>query len=804
MRVVVIISIFLSSITLSFGQAAIGEWQDYLSFYNVHSIAKVNNKIYAASEVGMFSYDIEEKALQKHTKINGLSDIEISAIAAIPNTNSLFIGYKNGNIDILKENSIENIPDLYLKDLMVDKAINHIHFDKNKAYCSTNVGIVVVDYAKREISDTYILGENSSYLNVNQVTSTSDSIFAATQNGILGAPINSNALTYFKTWKDITKDDKEYSSIASYEDKVYAARIENQQGKIYTYDNGLLKFEFNQNKFKQLTITADKVALISSDLISIRYPNLSAIEDVANYNLEDKTISPNFSNIIIDTEGNKWISDNSTGLVKNSEPYDLLIVPDGPNSNLAYKIKASENSLWVVAGVNHYVYPIFIRAECSILRDNKWTNVNTHNNDILKKSYILNINGDTLWGAFNFNDIAIDPRDDTHGYISSAHTGIYEFKDDKIVTHYSLYNDNFPIALAHIWQSVNGVAIDREGNLFSTNIGDSIPILVKPDIIQDKSENNNYGWYKYNYVSYEDNVSDPWLWQTIITTWNHFWCISFRNPAGLFVYDINGTIETDSDDSYRYAGDSNNTGYSPFLLWDEDGKVIDAKPTCLAEDKNGYIWVGTSQGILVYYRPRDIFNIEKLVASRIKIPRNDGSSLADFLLDKEEITDIAVDGANRKWIGTLNNGVYLVSSDGTKTINEFNTSNSPLISNIITSITINPKSGEVFIGTNKGIVSYRGTATEGEKSYSNVKAFPNPVQPNYMGSISVTGLIENSNIRITDISGKVVYQANSTGGQIIWDGKNVFGEAVSSGVYLVFATNEDGSESMVTKIMIIK
>ena len=777
-------------------QTSVGSWQDHLSFYNVHSVEQVEERIYAATKIGLFFYDTFENTVQKYTKLNGLSDIEVSAIAAIPNTQKLIVGYENGNIDIVEDKTVTNIPDLYLKDISVEKTINHIYFFNDKAYLSTSIGIIVVDYLKNEISDTYILGENSSYLGINQVCTNNDTIFAATKSGLFAAPLSSNILAYYKTWSLISGDANEYASVVSLNDDVFACKKNGSSGVISKYSAGKWSTGLTQRKFVDLKLFPNQLAVITSNSISFYDNAFNLINKITEYSFDGKDITPSFSSICLDDNDNVWIGDSENGLIQKTGPYDQIIVPDGPSSNRAYRMATSENSLWVVGGVNHYVKPIFVKAELSILRNNEWTNLNSSNNKYLK-------------GTYNLNDIAIDPRNDLHGYVSSQHSGIYEIRNDSIVTHFTDKNNNCPMDSAYVWRIVNGVLMDDDGNLFANNMGDSIPIIVKPDVITDDSKANNYGWYQYNYASYGSD-SDPWLWQTIQTQSDHFWSISFRNPEGLFVYDIAGTIDTDADDSYRYAGTANNSNSSTLLnngqllIWDEDGNTLDVTPKCLAEDQNGYIWVGTNNGIVVYYRPREIFNIDKPIASRIKIPRNDGSDLADYLLENEEITCIAVDGANRKWIGTTDNGVYLVSSDGTQTIHEFNSKNSPLLSNYILSIAINPKSGEVFFGTDKGIVSYRGTATKGYESYSAVKAFPNPVHPNYDGVITVTGLIENSNVRITDISGKIVYQANSTGGQIVWDGKNVFNEKVSSGVYLVFATDEEGAESMVTKIMIIR
>ena len=226
---------------------------------------------------------------------------------------------------------------------------------------------------------------------------------------------------------------------------------------------------------------------------------------------------------------------------------------------------------------------------------------------------------------------------------------------------------------------------------------------------------------------------------------------------------------------------------------------------CMIEDHDGTSWIGTGAGPIVLTNPTRFFN-DDFYCTQIKVPRNDGSNLADFLLANDQINAIAIDGGNRKWIGTETNGVYLLSSDGLETIEHFTEDNSPLPSNSITSIAIHPKSGKVYIGTLKGLVSYQGDATEGESSFEddNVYAYPNPVHPGYTGVNTVTGWMTDSDEKITNISGHLIYEGSSIGGQFTWDGRNRQGNRVASGVYFVMAANKEGKEGIVTKILFVR
>ena len=282
----------------------------------------------------------------------------------------------------------------------------------------------------------------------------------------------------------------------------------------------------------------------------------------------------------------------------------------------------------------------------------------------------------------------------------------------------------------------------------------------------------------------------------LITKRNQKWVNIPRQNIGIFIFDDNNTIDNTTDDkSYFFS-----------RFYDQDDKLVDVTGYfCMAEDKNGAIWVGTSKGPIVFNNPSRALDLkDKFRCSRIKIPYNDGTNKAYYLMDTEKITAIAVDGGNRKWLGTESSGLFLVSEDGTETLENFTTSNSPLPSNNILSLAINDINGEVFIGTDKGLVSYQGIAIEGKEDYSEVYAFPNPVREDYNGIITITGLMENSLVKITDLNGNIIYQGRSLGGQIGWDGHNSNGEFVKTGIYLVLAIQEEGKESVVTKIMVVR
>ncbi len=776
---IIILLITLIFIKLE-AQNNIGQWKEYLSFNKVNNLTSADNKIYASCDIGIIIYDTQENILTTKTKLNGLSSNNISVIKTLNNNTGIIIGYNDGNIDVFTD-KIYNIPDIKLKTMSVDKTINQIYVIDNTAYCATNFGIVAVNYAKQEIKDTYYIGENSTQIKVYSVTATTDSIYAATEKGIMAAPVNSNKLSFYETWENITFFDN-YVNLCTVDNKIIAAT---KEGKIDYLNNGSFINIGTYKNYVKIIESKDGFNVVCSDKIFIFNNKLENISQISDINIEEKSYIPNFSSILKYND-NIWIGDKNMGLIKVDESFSKIYTPDGPASNMCHKLVVNNNRIYSVAGYQHQISPKFILPEFSLYNNGKWINYTRQSESEFKDVY-------------NLCDIAIDPKNPNHYFISSAHGGIFEFDDDKVINHYT--NENSSIKLAYIWNIVNAIYFDEDGNLFGANMANNNMIILK-SINKNPDAQFDY-WYSYNYLKNMD-VDVPWIWQITQDNNKLFWCVSRHLPKGLFIFDTNNTLENPLDDRFMCKVTNDSPQGSKLLFWDNEGQVIDKNPTYVAKDKNGYMWIATSSGLLVYYQTGNIFDVQRPVFSRIKVAREDDSGYADYLLEDIAINHIKVDNADRKWISTENNGVYLISSDGNKIIHHFTVKNSPLLSNTVYCIDINENTGEVFIATSSGIISYKGTSSAYRNNYNNVKVYPNPVRPEYNGNIIIRGLKDNSTVRITDLSGNLVYGALSLGGQINWNGRDLNNKKVSSGVYLVFATNTDGEESMVTKIMIIK
>ena len=385
----------------------------------------------------------------------------------------------------------------------------------------------------------------------------------------------------------------------------------------------------------------------------------------------------------------------------------------------------------------------------------------------------------------DFLDIAVDPDDANHYFVSSFGEGVIEIKDNAFVQLYNHKNTPLRPALEteqEHYVRVGGICFDKNKNLWMTNCSAPNGIVVR----------TVDGTWKSLFFKGVSNAT--FIGRIMITSKGHKWVNVPRGNTGILVFDDNGTPTEPSDDKSNFFG----------TLKNARGEALNLNNIyCMAEDLNGGIWLGTDQGPIICSAPENAIKDPKnFFGSMIVRPNDDGSN--GLFLSSEQINAIAVDGGNRKWIGTGSSGIFLINPTGTETIEHFTADNSPLLSDNILSIAIDHKTGEVFIGTDKGIISYLGTATEARSNYSDVYAFPNPVRPDFDGSVTITGLMADSNIKITDLNGNLIYQTKSAGGQATWNGRSHNGRRVAAGIYLVLASTPQGAESVVTKIAVVQ
>lgn len=743
-------------------QPDIGDWRSYLPYNEPKRVIEVGNRIYCSTNTGLFYFDKSDQSIHKLTRIDGLSDLEISAIKYSKEDDILIIAYQNANLDLIRGSGISNIPDIKRKQITGDKTINDIMLIGHLAYLSCGFGIVVVNLEKDEIKDTYYIGDQGRQVNVMGMAFDGTYLYAATSGGLYRADINAPNLIDYSYWEKITQipnSSGPFDAIAYYDDRIFVsyANTENSTDTIYYLGNTGWTTMENQfyTKVRKMNVCYGRL------LVSSLFHNALYDKD-GNRVWHYFTLNPYDG--LLDKDNFIWVADDKDGLLKFTMDYKQeKIIPNGPYSNNVVKMAIGSNSLYSVAGGVDFAWSnVFRRSELDVYRNGTWGE------------------GFDSAAYFDFVTLAIDPADEGHVFVGSWGNGLLEFRREKLVEVYRDGNSTLQSILPGDYFRLGGLCFDNSNNLWIVNSNVTEPVSVR------KADGS---WKAF---SFGGTLRDPSALSEIIHTQSdHFWVMLPKNQ-GLFAFSVNGTIDDESDDQYRRFG-----------VVTGAGDIISNNIFSLAEDLDGDIWVGTDKGIAVFYSPYRVFSGGGFYAQQILVPRNDGTGLADILLGTETVTAIAVDGANRKWIGTAKSGVFLLSEDGLSEVFNFNTDNSPLLSNTINDIVIRQSTGEVYFGTDKGIISFKSTAIGGRTQFENVYVYPNPVREDYDGNIIITGMLRDTNIKITDINGHLVYELTSLGGQALWDGKSFSGKRVSTGVYLIFCSNEDGSQTFITKLLII-
>jgi hypothetical protein len=767
--------IFIAIFVLIFNagaQTSMGGWRTHLAYNSVNQIVQSENNIFAISDGSLFSVSKDDGDKIYYSKMSGLSDAGISKIDYDDVNKQLLIIYKNGNIDIMHQAGVNNIPDLRNKQMSASKAINHTFFSGDFALLSADFGIVRINMSKKEISDTYIIGPNATEIKILSTTIRENKIYAAGTSTIYTADASNPNLVNYEFWTPMTglPGSGNFQQVFSFQDKLFVLR----NGKLYYQQNNTWTALLSAVNITNLNVTSNR--LMASDGTSVVY--------VLNAALEVTPVTMiNSPDIEYDAERDTyWLAALSQGvasakIIAGNQSEITYYKTEGPAVNIPWDMTFAGKRMFMVNGGRWAV------------SSGRSGYVMIYENGVWKNLSGLDITPKTGYSALDFMNVAANPKDSTHFYVTSYGTGLYEFKNDEFFQAHNHLNTNGIIETLVAsnpfnYTRLDGAIFDKDENLLMISMKTSNLVKIRA---------KDGTWKQLNYPS----GSLETLGKIVINNQNpnQKWVQSLRGTPGVFVWDDNGTYDVAGDDKSRFISrfeDSDNPGsyLNPSFFF------------CLTQDKNGVFWAGTDIGPLLFYNTSKAFD-ENYTCSRVKIPRNDGTGLADYLLQNERIRSMAIDGANRKWLGTESSGLYLMSENGQETIHHFTSSNSPLLSNNIMSLAINPITGEVMIGTSNGLVSFQSDAADGTKTYNNVYAYPNPVKENYNGVITITGLIENTQVKITDLNGNLLYQTISNGSIATWDGKNIHGEKVSTGIYLAICVNEEGTQSTITKIMVI-
>jgi len=741
-------------------QLPVSSWSDHLRYNTAKCIAAGSEEIFASTGSSVLVYNKEYKELKKMSPVNGLSETGISALGWSDENNILIIAYSSTNLDLIKKNTVYNIPDILNKYIPVERRINRIRTLGKYAYLATSFGIVVIDLVKMEIHDTWKPGPGPENNEVFDIAFGNDRVFAATNLGTWHADLINQGLAYFGNWDQINSlpDPGSRCTLAIFSGETLYINVSQMSSTgdiIYAIDNNARLFSYSPGVFNSSFDSAPEGFLVSS-AGSLKYyrSDGSLLSTIASYGWG----IPNISQGIIENN-DVWISDINYGLVqgKNKIIFSILSLT-GPASNDVVNI-VSGNGKTVICGGG---------------ADNSWDGLNRSLQvSLYENNHFTNIVSGTEGDAMRS---IIDPGNNSHFFVSTWGDGLLEYNNNVLVKHYNSSNSPLQNGSATVTGiKICGLALDKSKNLWitQTDVTGKIKIL-KPD---------------GNWLVYPLTIDAPVAGDIISTEKGQKW-ITLPGGHGLFIIDDNNTPDVFTDDKARRL-----------TITDSDDKVLNTVFST-AEDLDGNIWIGTDQGPVIYYYTDEIFD-DDVRGYRIKVPRNDGSGLADYMLGTESVTSISVDGANRKWLGTKSSGVYLLSADGTTMLKNYNIRNSPLFSDSIASLAVDNVTGEVWFGTSEGVLSVREIAISGKQAYDDVYSFPNPVREDFEGNVTITGLMKDTQIKITDISGNLVFETMSEGGQAEWDLTTYSEHRVSTGVYLIFCANIDGSKSYVTKILVI-
>jgi hypothetical protein len=741
---------------------AIGLWREHLPYNSAIDVTAGEGKVYCATPYSLFSVNVTDRSTERYSRVTGLNETGISTIRYDQVSKKLFIAYSNSNIDIIHRNDIHNVPDIKRDNITGNKTIYHIYPMGNAFYLSTGLGVVVIDAEGYEVRNTWFIGNGGNQVKVNGFTSDGSFFYAATEEGLKKAAINSPNLADPANWQLVSGSNGLSNGPCQH--------VFSIQNKVIVQKNDSLFSQTgtNWNLFYQdgwpwvsSNDTENKIQLCERQLNgSSRVVILNA--DGTVYRTISNVPAISFPRKAILYNGQPWIADQfaSLSVFDAGNSYQQFIL-NSPQSIASGEMIVYNSVFYATAGaVNESWNYQFNGDGIFVLKEGSWNNINRYRYSKL----------DSL---LDYITVAIDKRDESI-WVGSFGGGLLHVKPGPA---FDIYKQNFIGETLGDPGSyrVSGLAFDRDNNLWVSNFGSTQPLRIRKD-------DGTWKNFTLPFPLFEQAVGQ------ILVDDNNFKWIVAPLGNGLICFDHGTSIDNIGDDRWKKLGAGTGTGNLPTN-----------EVTSVAKDKNGFIWVGTTDGIGVIQCPEQVFTGSGCDAIWPVVPNG---NFAGYLFKGQEVRSIAVDGADRKWVATKN-GVFLVSAEGERLIYRFTEDNSPLLSSDVKKIAIDGRTGEIYFATLKGVCSFRGTATEGGETNEDVLVFPNPVPPGFSGTIAIRGLVNNAIVKITELDGRLVYQTRSLGGQATWDGRNYRGQRISSGAYLVLVTDETRKERTAAKIFFI-
>ncbi|MEO5565030.1 MAG: two-component regulator propeller domain-containing protein, partial [Chitinophagaceae bacterium] len=699
----------------------IGLWREHLPYNSAIDVTWGNGKIYSATPYSLFTINSRDNTIERMSRVTGLSETGISTIFYDVPNDKLLIAYNNSNIDIIYRNDIINVPDIKRDNIIGDKNIYSIYSAGKNYYLSTGIGVVVIDGDKYEIKDSWFIGNNGNHVKINGFTSDANFFYAATEEGLKKTAVNTANPADHANWQLVSGANGlsigSAQNVVTIQNKVVVQHNDSlfvQNGTTWTllYENGwpIVNTTISENK-----ITLSQRRLTGESKVTILNPDGTVSRTLTQAGV----IS--FPRKTILVQNDPWVADQFGGLSHFTASSSEQFKPNSPEATASGDMIVSNNIFYATAGeVNDAWNYQYNGNGIYVFKEGQWNNINRYRFPKL----------DTL---LDYITIAIDPGDQTV-WAGSFGGGLLHIKTDQS---FDIIKQGVigPAIGDPSSYRISGLAFDHDNNLWVSNYAASQPLLVK------KKDGN---WLKFSLPFF---LTENSLTQILVDDNDFKWIVTAKG-GGLICLNSGASLESTGDDRWKMYNSGTGNGNLP------DGGVL-----CVVKDKNGFIWVGTTNGIAVIQCPQDAFSGQGCEAIW---PIVQQGNFAGYLFNGEEVRSIAVDGADRKWVATKN-GLWLVDATGEKVIYQFTEENSPLLSNDVKKVTIDGKTGEVYVATLKGICSFRSTATEGEETTKDLLVFPNPVPPNYSGTIAIRGVANNAIVKITELNGRLVYQTKALG-----------------------------------------
>ena len=749
--------LLFSKVSAQKNPVPIGQWREHLNYQNTFQVVK-GDKIYTATEAAVFSVD-KDSEISRYNKINRLNDIGVQQIAWDELNQQLIIAYKNSNLDFLKNDLTKNISDIQKSSIAGDKRINAIYCSNGNAYLSAGLGIIVVNTVKYEIRDTWIIGNNGNQVNINSFCEDSRQYYAATAEGLKGILKTNTNPANFQNWTTLVTP---FSGNITFVGTLNNQLVITQRDSVFIQENNQWKLLYHETGWNILNTT------ITENQISLCLRTGSGNSKVLMINkeggIEKRLAEPGVISLpgtAIRADGKVWVADQFGGLSSFGSNNSTIerFIPNGPNGIPSGDFYINNSRLLQGTGAVNNAWNYLYKREGYIeFAEGIWQNTGAINTPIL----------DTVLDIIT---ITSNPEDQTI-WAGSYGGGLIKKKGNEIQI--LKQNSGLEAAIGDPGNyRVSGLSLDNQQNLWISNYGAPKPLKLL-------TKNNEWAGFSTPVPLVENALA-----QIVSDDENSQLWIQSPKGNGLLVYHYGNNILTAADDRWKLFKQGAGNGNLP------SNNVLS-----LAKDRDNTIWVGTDDGIgIIQCTDNPFSNCDAI------LPVIQQDQFAGFLFKGQQVQSIAVDGANRKWIGTQN-GVWLISADGKNIIHHFTETNSPLLSNDVKKIGIDPQTGEVYFATFNGLCSYRSTATASMQQLENVLVFPNPVPPQYSGQIAIRGLTENAIVKITELNGRLVYQTRSLGGQAVWNGLDYNGRKIASGIYLVLVKDDKGKENIATKIII--